>query len=142
MRRALMVVAVAFLSTGCYHATIVTGLPASSDVMTKEWANGFIFGLVAPSTVETAARCKNGVAKVETQLSFLNMLASIVTLNLYTPMQIDVTCASSSRMSALNGKSEGVVVRANGDTPQARAAAVNEAAEAAVRTGKPSLVVF
>jgi Bor protein len=53
-----------------------------------------VFGLVPPSTVETAAKCPNGVAKVETQLSFLNQLVSVLTLSIYTPMTIEVTCAS------------------------------------------------
>lgn len=41
----------------------------------------------------TAARCPTGVAKVETQLSFVNMLVGFLTLSIYTPMDIRVTCA-------------------------------------------------
>jgi hypothetical protein len=37
---------------------------------------------------------------VETKISFLNGLVSLVTFNLYTPMHITVTCASGSGMSA------------------------------------------
>ena len=33
---------------------------------------GEVFGLAPPSTVETMERCPNGVARVETQLSFLD----------------------------------------------------------------------
>ena len=78
IRRAAAVVA-AFLLTGCFHAVIQTGRPESSDVITIKWANSFVYGLVPPPVVETAARCTNGVAKVETQQSFLNILAHIVT---------------------------------------------------------------
>ena len=99
IRRAAAVVA-AFALTGCYHAVIQTGRPESSDVISIKWANGFIYGLVPPPIVETAARCTNGVAKVETQHSFLNMLAQFVTFGLYTPMQIDVTCAARGTASA------------------------------------------
>jgi hypothetical protein len=97
--RAAAVVA-AFALTGCYHAVIQTGRPESSDVISIKWANGFIFGLVPPPVVETASRCTNGVAKVETQHSFLNLLAQAVTFSLYTPMQIDVTCAARGTASA------------------------------------------
>jgi hypothetical protein len=142
MRRASMLFAVVLLSTGCFHATIETGLPASNEVITKAWAHGFVYGLVPPSTVETAAKCKNGVAKVETQLSFLNMVASILTFSIYTPMQIDVTCASSTKMSALNGSADEAVIRVSNGTLEAAAAALDEAALVAIRTGKPSLVVF
>src|SRR5687768_1658133 len=99
IRRAAAVVA-AFALTGCYHAVIQTGRPESTDVISIKWANGFIFGLVPPPIVETASRCTNGVAKVETQHSFLNMLAQFVTFSLYTPMQIDVTCAARGTASA------------------------------------------
>ena len=99
IRRAAAVVA-AFALTGCYHAVINTGRPESTDVISIKWANGFIFGLVPPPVVETASRCTNGVAKVETQHSFHNMLAQFVTFSLYTPMQIDVTCAARGTASA------------------------------------------
>ena len=99
IRRAAAVVA-AFALTGCYHAVINTGRPESTDIITIKWANGFIYGLVPPPVVETASRCTNGVAKVETQHSFLNMLAQFVTFGLYTPMQIDVTCAARGTASA------------------------------------------
>jgi hypothetical protein len=99
IRRAAAVVA-AFALTGCYHAVIQTGRPESTDVISIKWANSFIFGLVPPPVVETASCCTNGVAKVETQHSFLNMLAQFVTFGLYTPMQIDVTCAARGTASA------------------------------------------
>lgn len=95
MLKRLRAVAVAlpFLS-GCYHATIETGAPASAEVISKSFASGWIYGLVPPATVETATKCPNGVSKVETKLSFLNQLVSGLTLGIYTPMSIKVTCAA------------------------------------------------
>src|SRR5215207_2149857 len=126
IRRAAAVVA-AFALTGCYHAVIQTGRPESTDVISIKWANSFIFGLVPPPIVETAARCTNGVAKVETQHSFLNMLARFVTFSLYTPMQIDVTCAARGTASA-----ESVIKVENGKTAQQ---AMNEAVAASAEQG-------
>ena len=99
LRRAAAVAA-AFLLTGCFHAVIQTGRPESTDVISIKWANGFVLGLVPPPVVETASRCTNGVARVETQHSFLNLIALIVTVGLYSPMQIDVTCAARGSASA------------------------------------------
>ena len=99
IRRAAAVVA-AFALTGCYHAVIQTGRPESSDVISIKWANSFIYGLVPPPVLETASRCTNGVAKVETQHSFLNGLVGIITFGIYTPMQLDVTCAARGTASA------------------------------------------
>ena len=113
IRRAAAVV-VAFALTGCYHAVINTGRPESTDVISIKWANGFVYGLVPPPVVETAARCTNGVAKVETQHSFLNMIAYIVTLTSHrrsnetgpgAPEQVSLpTWARSSYRSAGSGR--------------------------------------
>jgi hypothetical protein len=98
MKRALRLVSASFLLTlpACYHATIETGLTPSTVVIDKAWASGWIFGLVPPSTVETRSKCPAGVAKVETQLSFLNQVVDIITFGIYTPMAIKVTCAQGS----------------------------------------------
>jgi len=87
--------AVILVGLGCYHATIETGLPASNQVITQDFASCWVFGLVPPKTVEAASKCPNGVARVETQLSFVNGLVGILTLGIYTPMTIEVTCAGS-----------------------------------------------
>ncbi|HET6579197.1 MAG TPA: hypothetical protein VFG66_12795 [Gemmatimonadales bacterium] len=97
--RAFLLVA-CVLSLGCYHATVETGAPPSPEVIDKSFASGWIYGLVPPSTVSTAARCPNGPAKVETRLSFVNQLVSFLTLGIYTPMQITVTCAASKTAAA------------------------------------------
>jgi hypothetical protein len=66
-------------------------------VINKSFASGWIFGLVPPKTVSTAAKCPAGPAIVETQLSFVNQLVSFLTLGIYTPMAIKVTCAAAGR---------------------------------------------
>jgi len=78
----------------CYHATIETGLSPSPQVIDNQWASSWVFGLVPPKTVETMAKCPDGVSKVETQLSFLNGLVGVLTFSIYTPMSIKVTCAA------------------------------------------------
>ena len=96
MRRTLRTTAATLLLVGlagCYHATVETGLTPSPQTIEKKWASSWVYGLVPPSTVETQAKCANGVAKVETQLSFLNQLVGVLTLGIYTPMEITATCA-------------------------------------------------
>jgi hypothetical protein len=96
MRRAtLSPLVAAVLLAACYHATVDTGRPPSPEVLEKSFASSWIYGLVPPDPVSTAARCANGVAKVETQLSFVNQLVGLLTLGIYTPMRIKVTCAGS-----------------------------------------------
>ena len=95
MRKTVLVLTTAIALGGCYHATIETGLPPSPQTLQKKWASGWIYGLVPPSTVETMERCPNGVAKVETQLSFANQLVYALTWGIYAPMEIVVTCAAA-----------------------------------------------
>lgn len=133
IRRAAAIVA-AFALTGCYHAVIQTGRPESTDVISIKWANGFIYGLVPPPIVETASRCTNGVAKVETQHSFLNMLAQFVTFGLYTPMQIDVTCAARGTASA-----ESIIKVEEGRTAEQ---AVGQAVQRSAERNAPMYVQF
>jgi hypothetical protein len=83
-------------TTGCYHAVIETGQPASMQTIHQTFAPSWIYGLVPPNVVKTMGECPNGVAKVETQLSFLNQLVGFITFGIFTPMEIKVTCAESS----------------------------------------------
>jgi hypothetical protein len=105
------------LTSACYHATIDTGLVPSTQTIEKPWASGWIYGLVPPSPIETAQKCPNGVAKIDTQLSFANQLVDFLTLGIYTPMDIKVTCAQS-RTSSLP------MIRAGSDIRAAFEAAV------------------
>lgn len=100
MSRTALLLVGALLGQGCFHATIETGRTPGPETIDKAWASGFIFGLVPPATVETAQKCPNGVAKVETQQSFLNGLVNILTFGIYTPMAIKVTCAAKSSADA------------------------------------------
>lgn len=100
MRRRAIVPTAFVLLAACWHATVETGLTPSTVVIDKAWASSWIYGLVPPKTVETASRCPDGVAKVETELTFLNQVVHILTLGIYTPMRIRVTCALASGTSA------------------------------------------
>src|SRR5690554_2046273 len=96
MYKYLIIFATPLFLSGCYHTQITTGAPASNEVYQQAWATSFIAGLVPPSIVNAENHCSNGVAKVETRHSFLNMLAQMVTFSIYSPMEITVTCASST----------------------------------------------
>jgi hypothetical protein len=94
LRSAALVIAVSLVLGGCYHVTVDTGLTPSSTTIEKPWATSFINGLVPPATVETASKCPTGVAKVDTKLSFLNLLVGGLTIGIFTPMDIRVVCAA------------------------------------------------
>lgn len=97
--RVTLLLALIVSTSGCYHATVTTGLTPSTVVIDQTFAAGWIYGLVPPKTVATAAQCPGGVAIVETELSFVNQLVSFLTLGIYTPMHIKVTCAMAGSSS-------------------------------------------
>lgn len=127
-------------STACYHAVVETGRAAGSTVVQKPWVSTFIFGLVEAKEINVASECPNGVAKVETQMSFVNGLATAVTFGLYTPRTVTITCAAN-RTGALPATSLPVVT-ARDTSLAARSAAVSGAAELSARTHQAVLVRF
>lgn len=86
------------LFSGCYHASITTGLPESTtEVYETPWAMAFVAGLIPPAEIDASEQCDNGVAKVETQLSFMNQIVGAITFGIVTPMHVTVTCAADSK---------------------------------------------
>lgn len=84
------------LISGCYNARVTTGLAPSAQTVEVKWAHSFLGGLVPPSALSVAQECASGVASVETKLSFLNLVANVITFGIYSPMEITVTCASAT----------------------------------------------
>lgn len=138
--RFALLFAVAATSVGCYHAMVTTGRTPSAVVIDKPFASGWVYGLVPPSTVETASGCPDGVAIVETELSFVNQLVSFLTFGIYTPMHIKVTCAASDTASAVIPDYEFKI--AAGATEADVINAFNLAADEAVASGGAVYVHF
>ena len=124
---------------GCYHATVTTGAAPSTEVIEKGFASGWVYGLVPPSTIETASKCTNGVAQVETQLSFVNQRVGLLTLGIYTPMSIKVTCAAASAATA--GSATRLHLSGGASSDEIRAT-IAQAAETSRTTGEPVLVTM
>lgn len=124
--------------TGCYAAKVETGLPASTTKIEQKWASGWIYGLVPPKTVATQAQCPNGVSVVETQLSFLNQVVSLVTFGIYTPMQIVVTCADKSTVGYMRPH-ENLYIPEKASIEEIQQIYA-QAADSAVRSGSPVCV--
>lgn len=132
------------LTVGCYHAVIETGRPPSPQTIRIEWAHSFIAGLVPPNVVNAAKKCPSGVARVETEHSFLNMVANVVTGGIYSPMTIIVTCAAGSSSSSdgeATAATPEVRVPAGASVEQSRDA-LSRAAGLARSSGRPVLVRF
>ena len=139
--KSLFALAGLLLLTGCYHTQVTTGLTPSSQVIDIPFAHSFVYGLVPPSEVKTASECPNGVAKVETQISFVNGLVAALTFSLYTPMHITVTCAAAERADVLPSDSQ-KIEGAMADWDANYAKTVGKAAEMAKNLNQPVYIVF
>ncbi len=92
-RRAIAIALLAVFAAGCYRTTVITGLPESDTKIDLPWQKSWVFGLVPPDTINSKAKCPNGVAKVMVEHSFLNGLVSGLTYQIFTPIHPVVTCA-------------------------------------------------
>ena len=124
--RTLAVLALVLGLTGCYHAVIDTGKPASDVVIEDPWAMSFVAGLIPPDSVNVASRCPNGVARVETRHSFMNQLVAGLTSWIITPMTITVTCAAGNMEEP--DAEEPEIIEVESPAPDALARALNDAA--------------
>jgi len=127
------------VAAGCYHATIQTGLTPSTQTIERHWASSWIDGLVPPSYTQTASACPSGVARVDSQLSFPNMLVGFLTFGIYTPMDIVVTCGSSRSSAVPSNRT--IQVGANA-TPQQAQAAMDSAVVRSQRDHQPIFLKF
>jgi hypothetical protein len=59
----------------------------------------FIYGLV-PARVDVSGGCPNGTAAAERKFSFPNMFVNTLTLGIYLPQNVTVTCPAEGSMSA------------------------------------------
>ncbi|MCH7639252.1 MAG: Bor family protein [Bacteroidetes bacterium] len=138
LRFALLFVVFAIVASGCYHSKVVTGRTPGPIVIDEPFASGWVYGLVPPSTVEAASECPDGVAIVETELSFVNQLVGALTGGIYTPMHIKVTCAATESTSVEAPEVEIAVVSEHTSVTEA----FKSAADEAVALGEPIVVHF
>ena len=138
MKKILALASAVLLTSACWHATIETGLPAGTQVINQPMAMSFVYGLIAPATVNAASRCPNGVARVETQHSFVNGLIAAVTFSIVTPITITVTCAAGRTSLAPTTPADIIIVPVM--TRLAVQAALAQAADRTVASGVPVTV--
>jgi len=124
--------------SGCFHQIVQTGRTPGTTVVERPWTATWLFGLVPAEDISVVSQCPNGVATVETQQSFLNGLVGLLTLGIYTPQQVNVTCASAG--AALPGMRQ--INVAQGETLETRIRAIEEAAAMAARTHETVIVRY
>jgi hypothetical protein len=125
------------LLTGCFHQVVETGLPAGGNTVTKAWAPSFVFGLVAGQPIDVRKECPGGIAFASTRMTFPNGLVGMITLGLFTPHEVKVTCAGRGAMVP---GTEVVRVAADASTEEMQRA-VSEASFKSFSSNQPVAIV-
>jgi hypothetical protein len=126
------------LLAGCFHQVVDTGLPRSTTTVKKSFHPTFLFGLVAGSPIDVRQQCPSGIAVASTRQSFANGVVGMLTLGIFTPHEVSITCASGGRADA------GTVMRVIAATndPEAFNTALSEIARESAVSGRPIVVTF
>jgi hypothetical protein len=128
---------VAVTASACYRQVIQTGRTPGTTVIDKPWANSFIFGLVPVTPIDVSSQCRTGIATVVTEMSAMDGLVGFLTLGIYTPVHVTITCAASG------GGADNPELSVNRDaSAEERKAVFARAVEMSARTGKPVHIRF
>jgi hypothetical protein len=80
-------------TTGCYKATFVEDPSAlKRETNHEEWASHYVFGLVGDKEYDVREWCPNGTGMVRTGGNVGTTALSIVTIGIYTPRKVYITC--------------------------------------------------
>ncbi len=86
----LVIFAVLLFMNGRYNVTVETGRPASGVVETQNVAT-WLTGLIPAKPV---SGCRGQIARVQTKVTFLGSVISMVTFGIYTPVLVKISCAT------------------------------------------------
>ena len=122
--------------SGCFHQVVQTGRTPGTTVVEKPWTATWLWGIVPASPIDVTTNCPGGIATVETKQTFMNGLVGALTLGIFTPRDVKVTCASGTARGA--GMKEFIVARdaSHDEKAQVMADAIAES----VRSQQPVLV--
>lgn len=126
-------------ASACFHQVVQTGLPAGTVVIDRPFVSTWIFGIVAAKELDLREQCPTGAATIETEQSFVNGLVGVVTLGIYTPQHVRVTCAAGSGTGAAPAAEVHVAADAS---ESERADAFRRAAEQCIGMRVPVTVRF
>ncbi len=97
--RAGVLCAVLLVSSACYRQVVQTGRTPAATVIDRPWTHTWLWGLVPASPIDVTSQCRSGIATVVTEQSFMNGLVGVLTLGIYTPRHVTITCATGSAIA-------------------------------------------
>jgi hypothetical protein len=98
------IVGCAAVAAGCYHHRLDLGTGApKGPVVYEEWHSYYAWGLIGEHQIDVTNVCPSGNATISRGRTFLNQLATDLTLGIYSPMTITIKCSSPLKRPATDG---------------------------------------
>ena len=138
-RRWFPSVLVVLFTSACFHQVVQTGRPAGSTVVDNPWVSTWLWGLVAAQPIDVRQQCPSGTAMIETETSFVNGVVGALTLGIWTPQHVRVTCASGSASLPANAIQVHIAATSTADE---RLQMINEAIEQSREQHVPVILRF
>jgi hypothetical protein len=104
LRRWLLPLVLFFILPGCYKASFYRDPSVVRGREHDEWSDFFVFGTVGKQDYDVSQFCPAEVAEVRTGGNFATGLVSVVTIGIYTPRKVYVTCADDKSARASGGE--------------------------------------
>ena len=96
---------------GCYKATFIRDPNAVKGVEQDKWVDYWLWGLVNEQEIDVKQFCADGrVAQIVTGGDFLSGLVNFVTIGIYSPRKVFVSCAVGGRALQLELDEHGKLV--------------------------------
>jgi hypothetical protein len=90
---------------GCYRASFYTDPKLVRGLEHDQWTDFFVFGLVGTQEIDVRSFCEGkAIAEVKTGGNFATNLVSAVTIGIYTPRKVYVTCAAGPAKSRFGSR--------------------------------------
>jgi hypothetical protein len=94
MRRIAGALVITAVLSGCYNLKYYDSAVPGPGETHKVWVHGFVAGLVTVGEMDLHGECPKGVYKMRSNHNFPQVLLSVITSGIYTPMNVVYTCGS------------------------------------------------
>ncbi len=96
----LALLALTALSSGCYRASLSSGLPPGDAAPDYDfrWKHAFLFGVADnDADLDLFVVCPHGWAEIDEQHDILTATTTLGTLGIYTPRRVTIVCAGPTK---------------------------------------------
>jgi hypothetical protein len=86
--------AVLLVAAGCYSVTARPdgGFKVATKPSFEQRQDFFLWGLVGETHIDTQQVCPRGTSQIQSQLTFVDGLLTVVTLGIYSPQSARIWC--------------------------------------------------